>query len=75
MIIEKNPAFADYQRKTTRRIPVVILTLDGERNVTGNRLDRRAGRATLPVSDRGTMAKESSTISSTSAGTTSRSSP
>jgi hypothetical protein len=29
MITEKNPAFADYQRKTTRTIPVVILTPDG----------------------------------------------
>jgi deazaflavin-dependent oxidoreductase (nitroreductase family) len=28
MITEKNPAFADYQRKTTRTIPVVILTPD-----------------------------------------------
>jgi len=35
MITEKNPAFADYQRKTTRTIPVVILTLDGARNVAG----------------------------------------
>jgi hypothetical protein len=28
MITEKNPAFADYERKTTRTIPVVILTPD-----------------------------------------------
>jgi deazaflavin-dependent oxidoreductase (nitroreductase family) len=35
MITEKNPAFADYQSKTTRTIPVVILTPNAERNVAG----------------------------------------
>jgi hypothetical protein len=35
MITQKNPAFADYQGKTTRTIPVVILTPDGARNVAG----------------------------------------
>jgi hypothetical protein len=35
MITQKTPAFADYQRKTTRTIPVVILTPDRERNVAG----------------------------------------
>jgi hypothetical protein len=35
MITEKNPAFADYQRKTTRTIPVVILTPESAQRVAG----------------------------------------
>jgi deazaflavin-dependent oxidoreductase (nitroreductase family) len=35
MITEKTPAFADYQRKTTRTIPVVILTPESAQRVAG----------------------------------------